>query len=127
MAYSINVPDNDWSSQTVTLGEGSFVVELQYKNRTGRWYLTLSNPVTGEIYVCQRKLVPNMFATAFAIIPGFTGELICEHVYGELSNLENLNGFYPTRNNLGRGKEFELKYLTNDELVAIQLVTGATS
>lgn len=127
MAYSINVPDNEWSSQTVTLGNISLVVELQYKNRTGRWYLTLSNPITGEVYVCQRKLVPNMFATASAVIPGFTGELICEHIFGALSSNAHPNGIYPTRNNLGRGKEFELKYLTNDELVAIQLVTGVTS
>ncbi|EHZ8238423.1 hypothetical protein K6R49_003725 [Escherichia coli] len=127
MAYSINVPDNEWSSQTVTLGEVSLIVEFRYQTRTGRWYLTLSSPITGEIYLSQRKLVGNMLTTAFTSIPGFTGELFCEHVYGNLSDKDNSYGIYPTRNNFGRGKEFELKYLTNDELVAIQLVTEVSS
>lgn len=132
MSYSINIPDYDWSSQVVNLGDNSFVIELRYKARTGRWYLTLKDPMTDDILISEKKIVGEMLVTGLYQIDNLTGAIYCERVYGKgkmklNSNSDSATPYttddeYPSRNNFGRGKEFELMYLTQDEmsLLAIQ-------
>lgn len=107
MAYIINIPDADWSTQTVTLGSEAFQLELKYKERTQRWYLSLYNS-NGDVLLNERKIVPNILVTGLFQLEGLEGEIICEHIYGSSD--------YPSRNNFGLNKEFELKYLTAEEV-----------
>ncbi|EKF2848411.1 hypothetical protein OYT40_002162 [Escherichia coli] len=106
MAYIINIPDSEWSSQAVTLGNKIYKIELKYKSRTQRWYLSLSDNNKTTL-LTEKKLVSNMFLTEPYALDSFTGGLIVERIFGDAD--------YPSRNNLGLGKEFELKYLSADE------------
>lgn len=107
MAMSIVIPDTDWSSQTVTLGQTSFIIELKYKARPKRWYLTLKDS-DGTVLLTEKKVVTNMNLTGLYEIEGLYGDIFCERIYGESA--------YPERDNFGRDKEFELKYYTEDEV-----------
>ena len=107
MAYIINIPDSDWSSQTVTLGNKIYTLELKYKSRTQRWYLSLYDN-NKALLLSEKKLVSNMFLTEPYALDSFTGGLIVEKAFGDKE--------YPSRDNLGLGKAFELKYLSADEV-----------
>ncbi|WP_034455987.1 phage baseplate plug family protein [Buttiauxella noackiae] len=107
MAYIINVPDNDWSSQVVILGKSRYRLELKFKERLNRWYFSLFDN-DGERLVTERKIIPGVFLTEPFSFEGFEGALICEVQFGADE--------YPSRDNLGRGKAFELQYLTAEEM-----------
>ncbi|WP_400217233.1 phage baseplate plug protein [Escherichia coli] len=115
MAYNINIPDADWSVQKVILGGQTFNIEMKYKERTKRWYLTLINS-DGEILLSEKKCLNQMFITEPYVITGFDGGLFVERVYGDDT--------YPTRDNFGVGKEFELKYFPKEELSQFIHVTN---
>ncbi|XAO54241.1 hypothetical protein [Yersinia phage vB_YenM_P778] len=107
MAMSIVIPDRDWSSQVVTLGGTTFIVELKFKLRTNRWYMTLRDS-TGELLLTEKKCVPDQNLTGLYDIEGLYGDIFIDKVYGAEE--------YPSRNNLGVGKEFELRYYTETEV-----------
>lgn len=108
MSYNINVPNESWSVQSVTLGGNIYKIELKYKHRTQRWYLSLfdsdNNPLMSE-----KKCVSEMFISEPYEINGFTGALLVEKVFGDDSLI------YPSRNTFGLNKEFQLKYYDADE------------
>lgn len=107
MAYSILVPDSDWSSQVVTLGGTTFILELKYKERTQRWYMSLFSN-TGERLLTEKKIVDGQTLTGLWDIEGLYGDIFCERMYG--------TDEYPTRNTLGIDKPFNLLYYTEDEM-----------
>lgn len=107
MAYSILVPDAEWSEQVVTLGGTTFTLGLKYKQRTGRWYMSL-NSVDGTPLLTEKKIVDGQTLTGLFDIEGMYGDIICERAYG--------TDVYPTRDTLGIGKPFTLMYLTEEEL-----------
>ncbi|HCM7357821.1 TPA: hypothetical protein N3288_000227 [Klebsiella aerogenes] len=106
MAYSIVIPDRDWSEQQVSLDGSVYTIELRYRGRLDRWYLTLKD-MSGNILVNQKKCVCGQTLTGTFSIPGFVGSLYVEQRFGVAD--------YPTRNNFGQGKEIELLYLTEKE------------
>ncbi len=107
MAYNILVPDTDWSSQVITLGGTTFVLELKYKERTQRWYMSLFSS-DGVKLLSEKKIVDGQTMTGLYDLPGMYGGIFCERAYG----LE----VYPTRQTLGIGKEFNLVYYTQEEM-----------
>lgn len=107
MAYSILVPDTEWSSQTVTLGGTTFILELKYKQRTERWYMSLFD-ADGNPILSEKKLVQGQTLTGLYDIVGMYGDIFCERVYGLAD--------YPTRDTLGLDKEFVLVYYTEEEM-----------
>lgn len=107
MSYNINIPDADWSTQVITLGGTTFNLELKYKERTQRWYMTLSD-IDGNPLVTEKKIVDGQSLTGLWDIEGLFGDIWCERVYGL--------DVYPTRDTLGIGKAFNLVYFTEDEL-----------
>ncbi len=114
MAYEINVPGNSWSEQTVTLDGGLFRIELKYKERTERWYLTLKDN-TGVNLLTEKKLVDGQVITGLYDLPGLSGAIAVQRNYGRDS--------YPTWDTLGRDKAFSLIYLTEAEYTML-LQTG---
>lgn len=107
MAVNIVVPDADWSTQVVTLGDSVFVIELKYKARNKRWYMTLRD-TDNNILLAEKKCVPTELLTGLYDIEGLYGDIYVERVYG--------NSAYPSRDNFGIGKEFELRYFTEEEI-----------
>lgn len=106
MAYNILVPDTDWSSQIVTLGGTTFTLELKYKERTGRWYMSLYD-IDNNPLLIEKKIVDQQALTGLWDIPGLYGDIWCERVYG--------TDVYPTRDTLGMNKAFNLVYFTEEE------------
>lgn len=107
MAYNIMVPDNDWSSQVVTLGGTTFTVELKYKERIERWYLSLYDSDNNAL-LTEKKLVDGQCITGLWDIEGMFGGIFCERAFG--------TDVYPTRDTLGLNKAFNLVYYTQDEM-----------
>lgn len=107
MAYSIFVPENsEWSVQSVKLGEQMYTIELVYKQRTDRWYMTLSD-TEGNHLLTEKKCVTGQTLTGLHGLDGFGGYLYVQRTYGKED--------YPSRHNFGAGKEFELLYFSEDE------------
>lgn len=107
MAYSILVPDADWSRQTITLGGTTFILELKYKQRTERWYMSLYD-YSGQPILTEKKIVDGQTMTGLWDIEGMYGDIFCERIYG--------TDVYPTRNTLGINKAFNLVYYTEEEM-----------
>ncbi|MGX9869052.1 phage baseplate plug family protein [Enterobacter mori] len=111
MTQSINIPSNsDWSTQTVTLDGNLYEIELKYKERTERWYLTLRN-TEGEDLLTEKKCVGGQTLTGLHGIPLFGGNLYIERKFGK--------GDYPSHDDFGPGKAFELLYFTDAEYTAL--------
>lgn len=106
MSYEINVPSSAWSTQTVTLDGSLFRIELKYKERTERWYMTLKDN-TGVDILTEKKLVDGQVITGLWDLPGVQGAIAVQRNYG--------TDVYPTYDTLGVGKQFSLVYLTEDE------------
>lgn len=106
MSYEINIPQSAWSTQTVTLDGALFRIELKYKERAERWYMTLKDN-TGVDLLTEKKLVDGQVITGLWDITGLTGALAVQRNYG--------TDIYPTFETLGQGKQFSLVYLTEAE------------
>lgn len=106
MSYEINIPNNPYSQQTVTLDGSLFRILLKYKERTERWYLTLQDN-TGVDLLTEKKLVDGQVISGLWDIPGLTGALAVQKNYG--------TDVYPTYDTLGKGKQFSLIYITQAE------------
>lgn len=107
MAYNIVIPDAEWSSQVVTLGGTTFILELKYKRRTQRWYMTLKNS-DGVTLLTEKKIVDGQTMTGLFDIEGMYGDIFCERQFGK--------DVYPTLDTLGVDKAFSLVYYTEDEM-----------
>lgn len=106
MALYIPVPDTEWSTQTVTLDKTPFVLELRFKGRQERWYLTIKD-TDGNILISEVKCVPNTTVTGRYGLPEISGDIFVERFFGEEE--------YPTRNDFGIDKAFGLVYQTLEE------------
>ncbi|AXN57384.1 structural protein [Erwinia phage Tian] len=106
MSNYIPVPDSEWSTQTVTLDKIPFLIELRFKSRQERWYLTIKD-TDGNILISEVKCVPNTTLTGRYGLPEIYGDIFVERFYGSSE--------YPTRNNFGIGKEFGLVYQPLEE------------
>lgn len=106
MAYEINIPNNAWSEQTVTLDGSLFRLEMKYKDRTERWYVTLKDNL-GNHLLTEKKCVAGQTVTGLYDLPGVTGALFVQQNYG----LDD----YPTFDNFGIDKQFSLIYMTDAE------------
>lgn len=115
MAYNIVVPDADWSSQSITLGGTSFILELKFKARTDRWYITLKDS-NGNDLITEKKIVDQQTMTGLFDIEGMYGDIFCERVYG--------TDIYPTRQTLGIDKQFNLMYMTEEEMNWVLRLNG---
>lgn len=115
MAYNIMVPETDWSSQVVTLGGTTFILELKYKERTQRWYMSLYDSDNNPL-LTEKKLVDGQTMTGLWDIQGMYGGIFCERAYG--------TDVYPTRDTLGLNKPFNLVYYTQEEMDWLLLMTN---
>lgn len=114
MAFSINIPPVPYSRQQVTLGSQPYIVIIEYRERTKRYYLTLKTS-TGITLLTGKKIVGGELLTALFEL-GMDGEIGCFRNFGK--------GDYPTWDTLGPGKEFELQYLTQEEIEIMRQYTA---
>lgn len=113
MSLEISIPDADFSSQIVTLGSYQYTIELKFKERVNKWFLTLRDS-DGVTLLSERKLLNEMAVTGLFALPDFEGALFVERNFGTDEN--------PSRDNFGHGKEFRLIYFTAQETA---IITGA--
>lgn len=106
MSNYIPVPDTEWSTQTATLDKVNYLLELKFKGRQSRWYLTIRD-TDGNILLNEVKCVPNTTLTGRYNLPEIYGDIFVERFFGDST--------YPTRNNFGIGKEFGLVYQPLEE------------
>jgi hypothetical protein len=110
MPLLIDIPDNAWSSQNVSLGGSTYRLELKYNNRDSRWRLSLSQGgvsiLTGVALMENQNLLYRYDLDLFN-----HGTLQCNRV--------KKDGKLLGRDNLGVGKSYELTYYSFTELAAV--------
>ncbi|WP_421589469.1 phage baseplate plug family protein [Rahnella aceris] len=106
MSYAINIPDVPYSSQQVTLGDQPYILEIVYKERTDRYYITLGT-TTGVRLLTEKKILNGATMTGLFDL-GMSGELFVTRNFGTGDKI----GW----GKLGIGKEFGLQFLTRDEV-----------
>lgn len=108
MAVSIPIPDTGWTRQIVSLSGKSYVFDIQYNTRSLRWYINLE--LNGQQIINSLKVIENINLTGRYLIDDLSeGNLYCVRVK-ETSEPAG-------RDNVGLGKDYELLYLTNEEVV----------
>jgi len=106
MAFEINIPHSPWSEQTITLDGSLFRLEMKFKDRTDRWYLTLKDNL-GKHLITEKKCVNGQTLTGLYDLLGLQGALFVQQNYGRDD--------YPSYDNFGLGKQFSLVYMTDAE------------
>lgn len=108
MPVSIPTPNTANTKQSITLGGKEYEFTQKFNERDSRWRLSIS--LSGEVIISGIKLVENRRLLSRYILSDFDhGDLFCMR---RKSTSEDVG-----RNNLGIGKEYELIYLTNEELI----------
>lgn len=108
MALTIFVPDTSWSRQLVSLDGKSYIFEISYNERSTRWYIDIS--LSGTEVINSIKALENINMTGrYNLIDFDHGELFCVN----LKKTSDPVG----RDNFGIGKDYELIYLTNQEII----------
>lgn len=107
MAVSITIPDTAWSRQVVSLSGSSYVFETRYNERSSRWYINIT--LGGVSVINSLKVVENVNLTGRYLLDNFNdGNLFCI----KIKETAEPAG----RDNFGIGKDYELWYLTNEEI-----------
>lgn len=112
MAVSIFIPNTPWSRQTVSLSGRNYIFEVSYNERSKRWYIDIS--LSGSDVVNSVKVMENYDLTGRYCLQDFPdGELFC----ARLRETSDPVG----RDNFGIGKDYELLYLTLEEIEQLGL------
>lgn len=110
MALKITIPDTSWSSQLVSLSGKSYIFEISYNERSTRWYINIT--LSGEEVINSLKAIESVNMTGrYNLINFDHGELFCVR-FKQTSDPVG-------RDNFGVGKDYELVYLTNEEISAL--------
>ena len=110
MALTIVVPDTSWSRQVVALDGKSYIFEISYNERSTRWYINIS--LSGTEVINSIKALENINMTGrYNLINFDHGELFCVN----LKKTADPVG----RDNFGIDKDYELIYLTNEEITTL--------
>jgi len=110
MPLSINIPDTAWSSPIVSLSGRSYTFEITYNSRSTRWYINIS--LSGTEVINSLKVLENLDITGRYNLVNFD--------HGSLSCVRFKNTAEPVgRDNFGIDKDYELIYLTNEEITSL--------
>lgn len=114
MAVSINVPiEYPNVSQTITLSGVTYVFIYTYNTRDER--LRISIYRDDNLVIAGLKIMENQFLLQNYILDQFSdGDLICVRMKGDSS-------IPATLGTIGIDREYELVYLTNDEISELTL------
>jgi hypothetical protein len=108
MALKINVPDNAWSEQSISLSGIDYRFVFYFNDRDSRWRLDIfssETPVITGIKIMENQalVTANYYPDLFQ-----HGELFCIRV--------KQDGLPVGRSNLGFNKAYEIMYLTVEEV-----------
>ena len=108
MALSIPTPDSPNLKQNVTLGGVEYEFLTSFNSRDSGWRLSIFRE--SEVVILGVKIVENTRLLSRYILESFN--------HGDLSCIRRKSTTDPVgRNNLGIGKEYELIYTSNEELL----------
>lgn len=107
MATSFNIPSSPHTSYLTTIENETFRFVFRWNTRASVWHLDVFAS-DGEALTVGAKLVPNIPLIRTTSIKAPNGLLIV------VNNTTNQS--IPNKENIGVGKDFELVYLTEEEL-----------
>lgn len=111
MAQVLPQPQTSNETHRVTLGGTLYNFKYQYNTRDQRWRLSITDS-TGVDVMSGLKLMENQLLLERYNTPNFS--------HGDLYCLRSKQTDNPVgRDNLGYGLEYELAYLTNEEVLEL--------
>ncbi len=105
----VKIQDAIYQEQLVTLNGNSVFITTTYNERNGRWYLSIDDRNKLQL-ISGLKLLPkkDLLSKYTSVYELLGGSLYCANIRG--------NDDEVTRDNFGTDKQFQLWYLTDEEL-----------
>ena len=111
MPIEINVDDESYQEQAVTLNGITFYLTISYNSvyKTNNWVIDVLDSDRNNLYVGKR-ITPfsNISSNSLELIESMNGYLFAVKLSGKKD--------YMDRNNFGTGKDFRLWYYSKEEL-----------
>lgn len=111
MALNLNVPDAPASYYSTLIEKEIYTLRFKWNTRGESWYLDISTK-DGTLLASSSKLVPNTPLIRQNKDKGPAGNF---YVISTTTDVTSI----PTRNNLGQGLDFELYYISDEELANV--------
>ena len=108
MAISFNIPSAPAAFYNTTIDRENYFFRFKWQDRSQAWYLDVENK-DGIILAKSAKLVPNVPILTKNLESGPDGNIY-------VIKTTEVTTSIPTRFGIGPEKDFELLYLTNEEL-----------